>query len=125
MLIPDPNFSIPDPGSKRFRIRVSCNPKTCFLSSQKYDPGCSSRIRIPDLCDFLLIPDPVVKGTGSRIGIRHTDLNATGTGELLENNTDTGLNFTLEQHTSAQNFFKATCRRLSQHLTFNSYETIT
>jgi hypothetical protein len=37
--IPDPNFSIPDPGSKRFRI------KKLFLSSRNYDPGCSSRIR--------------------------------------------------------------------------------
>jgi hypothetical protein len=24
------------------------NPKTCFVSSRKYDPGCSSRIQIPD-----------------------------------------------------------------------------
>ncbi len=36
--IPDPNFFIPDPGSKRFRI------KKLFLSSWNYDPGCSSRI---------------------------------------------------------------------------------
>jgi hypothetical protein len=37
-------------------------PKKWFPSSRKYDPGCSSRIRIPnpDL-DFLLIPDPGVK----------------------------------------------------------------
>ncbi len=36
-----------------------CNPKKWFLSSQKYDPGFSSRIRIldPDP-DFLPIPDP-------------------------------------------------------------------
>jgi hypothetical protein len=44
------------------------------LSSRKYDPGCSSRIRIPDPDpDFLPIPDPGSrgkKGTGSRIRIR-------------------------------------------------------
>ncbi len=48
----DPNFSIPDPGSKRygFRIRIKelkfrfVNPKKLFPSSLKYDPGCSSRI---------------------------------------------------------------------------------
>ncbi len=49
------------PGSKFFsswiqgqknsgsRIRISCNPKNLFPSAQKYDPWCSSRIRIPDL----------------------------------------------------------------------------
>jgi hypothetical protein len=37
------------------------NPKICFLSSRKYDLGCSSRIRIPD-SDFLSILDP---GSGS------------------------------------------------------------
>jgi hypothetical protein len=56
--IPDPNFF--HSGS---RIRVKefkyCNPpKKCYLSSQKYDPGCSSRIRI---LIFLPIPDPGVK----------------------------------------------------------------
>jgi hypothetical protein len=41
---------IADPGSAS---------KTFFLSSQKYDPGCSSRIRIPDTdLNFLPIPDP-------------------------------------------------------------------
>jgi hypothetical protein len=45
-------FSIPDPGSKLFpsRIRIKefkyFNPKKWFTSSRKYDPGCSSRIRI-------------------------------------------------------------------------------
>jgi hypothetical protein len=35
------------------------NKKKWFLSSQKYDPGFPSRIRIPDLNpDFLPIPDP-------------------------------------------------------------------
>ncbi len=43
-------------------------PKKLFLSSWKYDLGCSSRIRIPD-------PHPGSrgrKGTGSRIRIRNT-----------------------------------------------------
>ncbi len=44
--------SIPDPGSEFFlsRIRIKefkyFNPKKLFLSSRKYDLGCSSRIRI-------------------------------------------------------------------------------
>jgi hypothetical protein len=68
--IPDPNFSIPDPGS-RIRIKEfqSFNPKKWFLSSRKYDPGCSSRIPDPDPY-FLPIPDPGSrgqKGTGSLI----------------------------------------------------------
>ena len=53
-------FSIRGPGSwiciKEFKY---FNPKKWFLSSQKYDPGFPSRIRIPDLNpDFLPIPDP-------------------------------------------------------------------
>jgi hypothetical protein len=62
------NFSIPDPGSQRFRIRINVflTPKKL---SRKYDPGCSSRILI-----FLPIPDPEgQKGTVSRIRIRNTD----------------------------------------------------
>jgi hypothetical protein len=52
------------------------NPKKCFLSSQKYDPGCSSKIRIPDF-----YPSQIQKGTGflpipgskrHRIRIRNT-----------------------------------------------------
>jgi hypothetical protein len=45
-------FSIPDLGSEFFpsRIRIKklkyFNPKNWFLSSRKYDPGCSSRLRI-------------------------------------------------------------------------------
>jgi hypothetical protein len=66
--IPDPNFL--HPGSriliKEFKY---FNPKKWFLSSRKYDPGCSSRIRIPESDpDFLPIPDPGSrgqKGTGS------------------------------------------------------------
>jgi hypothetical protein len=46
MFIPDPDqsFSIPDPGStsKNFSIIT----QKMFLSSRKYDPSCSSRIRI-------------------------------------------------------------------------------
>ncbi len=34
------------------------NPKNCFQAPRKYDPGCSSRIRIRI---FLPIPDPGVK----------------------------------------------------------------
>jgi hypothetical protein len=84
---------IPDPGSEFFpsRIRIKefkyFNPKKCFLSSRKYDLGCSSRIRfltsypsripgskrhwIPDPDpDFLPIPDSGgQKGTGSQIRI--------------------------------------------------------
>ncbi len=45
MFIPDPNFF--HPGS---RIHIKefkyFNPKDCFLSSGKYELGCSSRIRI-------------------------------------------------------------------------------
>ncbi len=76
MFFPDPNFSIPDPGSqiqghKDFRIpdpdphqriEVFFPQKKLFLSSRNYDPGCSSRILDPDL-DFLSIPDPGVKKT--------------------------------------------------------------
>jgi hypothetical protein len=74
---------ISDPGSElspsRAQIRIEefkyLNPKKkWFLSSRKYDPGCSSRIPDPD-ADFLPIPDPGSrgqKGTGSRIRIRNT-----------------------------------------------------
>jgi hypothetical protein len=54
MFIPDPNFSIPDPGS---RVKKIPDPESGsalknlsifnpFLSSRKYDAGCSSRIQI-------------------------------------------------------------------------------
>jgi hypothetical protein len=66
MFIPDPTFF--HPGSEFFPSRIHIkefkyfNPKTCFLRSRKYDPGYSSRIRIPHADpDFLHIPDPVVK----------------------------------------------------------------
>jgi hypothetical protein len=54
--IPDPNFFIPDPGSKRLRIRIKefkyFLPKNCFQAL--------GHILDPDL-DFLTIPDPGVK----------------------------------------------------------------
>jgi hypothetical protein len=70
--IPDPTFfhpgslirtvSIPDHGSasKNLSILTPKKPKKWFLSSRKYDSGCSSRIPDPD-ADFLSIPDPGVK----------------------------------------------------------------
>jgi hypothetical protein len=44
------------PASKNLSILT----QKLFLSSRKYDSGCSSRIRIPDL-EFLPNPDPGVK----------------------------------------------------------------
>ncbi len=76
--IPDPRsrirtVSIPDPGSssKNLSILTAKKAKKWFLSSKKYDPGCSSRIPDPD-ADFLpsRIPDPGVNkapNPGSRI----------------------------------------------------------
>jgi hypothetical protein len=78
MFILDPNFFhpgsqiliffIPDPGSrihlKEFKY---FNPKKWFLSTQKYDPGFSSRIRIPNPDpDFLPILDPGSRIQGSK-----------------------------------------------------------
>jgi hypothetical protein len=59
-----------------YRIRIKefkyFNTKKWFLSSRKYDPGCSSRIRIL-ICYPSRIQDPGgQKGTGSRIRIRNT-----------------------------------------------------
>ncbi len=65
--IPDPNFFILDPGSRVKKIPDPGSgtafkyfePKKLFLSSRNYDPGYSSRNRIPDPdLDFLPIPDP-------------------------------------------------------------------
>jgi hypothetical protein len=62
---------IPDPGQKdsgsRIRIRIQefkyFKTKKLLLSSRKYDPGSSTKVRIPDpVLDFLHIPDP-----GSRV----------------------------------------------------------
>ncbi len=65
--IPDPGselcISIPDPGSsKNLSILTPKKAKKWFLSSKKYDPGCSFRIPDPD-ADFFpsRIPDPGVK----------------------------------------------------------------
>jgi hypothetical protein len=80
MFIPDPGSDffpsrIPDPGSriliKEFKYFKPKKSKKWFLSSKKYDPGCSSRIPDPD-ADFLPSrnPDPGVKkapNPGSRI----------------------------------------------------------
>ena len=70
-------FSIPDPNffnlGSRIRIKKFkyFNPKNWFLSSLKYDPSCSSRIRIP----FFTHPrSSGQKGIGSRIRIRNTGL---------------------------------------------------
>jgi hypothetical protein len=79
--IPDPNclhpgsrirtVSIPDPGSSSNNLSILTpkKPKKWFLSSKKYNLGCSSRIPDPDAY-FLPIPDPGSrghKGTQSRI----------------------------------------------------------
>ncbi len=66
-------FSIQDPGSRIRTVSISdpgsasknlsvLTQKKWFLSSRKYDPGCSSRIPDPD-ADFYpsRIPDPGVK----------------------------------------------------------------
>jgi hypothetical protein len=45
------------------------NQKKWFLSSQKYDPGFPSRIRILDL-DFLSIPDPYPRSQIPNPGIK-------------------------------------------------------
>ncbi len=88
MFIPDPGsdffpsrirtVSIPDLGSssKNLSILTPQKSKKWFLSSKKYDPGCSSRIPDPD-ANFLpsRIPHPGVKkapNPGSRIRIRNT-----------------------------------------------------
>jgi hypothetical protein len=84
MFIPDPTFfpswipdpgselspsRIPDPGSssKNLSILTPKKAKKWFLSSKKYDPGCSSRIPDPD-DDFLpsWCPDPGSRIQGSK-----------------------------------------------------------
>ncbi len=73
MFIPDPNFFHPGSASKNLSIFFT---QKIVLRSRKYDPGCSSRIRIPDPDpDFLTISDPGSrdqKGPGSRIRICNT-----------------------------------------------------
>jgi hypothetical protein len=60
--IQDPNLLHPGSRIRIKEIKYSY-PKKWFLSTQKYDPGCLSRIRIldPDR-DFLPIPDSGSKG---------------------------------------------------------------
>ncbi len=85
--IPDPGsrirtVSIQDPGSASKNLSI-LSQKKWFLSSRKYDPGCSSQIPDPD-ADFLPIPDPRSQIQGSkrhripdpisRIRIRNTAL---------------------------------------------------
>ncbi len=62
-------FSIPVPGSTSKNFKYF-NPKKWFLSSRKYDPGCSSRIRIQTFFPSR-IPYPGSRGqsTGSRISV--------------------------------------------------------
>jgi hypothetical protein len=74
--IPEPNCL--HPGSriliKEFKYFNPKKPKKWFLSSKKYDPGCSSRIRMLTFYPSR-IPDPGSrgqKGTRSRIRIRNT-----------------------------------------------------
>ena len=74
--IPDPNCVYPGSSSKNLSILTPKKAKKWFLSSKKYDPGCSSRIQDPD-ADFLpsRILDPGVKkapNPGSQIRIRNT-----------------------------------------------------
>ncbi len=53
-------FFIPESGSEIFPSRIRIKAKKMFLSSKKYDPVCSSRIRILTFYPSR-IPDPGVK----------------------------------------------------------------
>jgi hypothetical protein len=46
MFIRDPKFSIPDPGSALKNLSILTQKIVSTLSEIRYDPGCSSRIRI-------------------------------------------------------------------------------
>jgi hypothetical protein len=78
-------FSIPDPGSEflhpgsRMRIKEFkyFNPKKWFLNSRKFDPGCSSQIRILTFYPSRILDPWVKKGTGSRIRNRNTAAHCT------------------------------------------------
>ncbi len=69
--IPEPNCLHPGSALKNFSILTPKNQKKWFLSSRKYDPGCSSRTRIRMLTFYpSQIPDPGAKkapdpGSGS------------------------------------------------------------
>ncbi len=84
--IPDPNFF--HPGS---RIHIKefkyFSPKNCILSSRKYDPGCSSRIRIlvfyPSRIQWSKrhrIPDPDPQNTVRNPGCAYFDVDFLGPG---------------------------------------------
>jgi len=85
IFIPDPNCLHPESRIliKEFKyFNPQKSKKKWFLSSKKYDPGCSSRISDPD-ADFFpsRIPDPGVKKTpnpGFRIRIRNTGFSLRG-----------------------------------------------
>ncbi len=74
MFIPDPNFSIPDPGSENFgsRIRIKesnyFKPKKLCLSSRKHDPRCSFRIRI-----LIFYPSRILEQAQNVTGTRILD----------------------------------------------------
>ncbi len=67
--IPDPNWLHPGSSSKNLSILTLKKFKKWFLSSKKYDPGCSSRIR---MLTFSHPGSRGQKGTQSRIRIRNT-----------------------------------------------------
>ncbi len=62
--------SIPDP-YKKFKYFNQKKTKKRFLSSRKYDPGCSTQIPDPD-ADFIPNPDPGVRNR-TLIRARNTD----------------------------------------------------
>jgi hypothetical protein len=68
-LISDPTFFYPGSEFFPYRFRIKefqyFNPQKCFLSSRKYDPGCSFQIPDPDR-DFLSIPNPGFRIQGSK-----------------------------------------------------------
>jgi hypothetical protein len=69
--IPNPNCLHPGSSSKNLSILTPKKAKKWFLSSKKYDPGCSSRIRMLTFSHH----DPGSRGqksTQSRIRIRNT-----------------------------------------------------
>ncbi len=78
--IPDRNFSIPDPGSASKNLSILT--QKWFLTSRKYDPSCSSRIRILTFYPSRIL-DPGVKKAPDP-GSRSAALGGTGkVGQLL------------------------------------------
>ncbi len=82
MLIPDPNVfhsgSLFVPSRIRLKELRYFNPKKLFLSTQKYDSGFLSRIRIPD-SGVKKAADP-----GSRFRIRNTGSSIKGSWESMK-----------------------------------------